>query len=295
MRATDATPAEWEKWRLQVAGDDDEDLSKVFKQVGRSKRSDTRAEWARDWRTRTFCDLALHLIYERHIRGVPSESEEESPIFAEAKASALRNHASRGFFSEADFQSLTVDRFNATWGQQPAFCKDLVEYLFRPTPYLRRIDQLHPRLIVKTEELTLAEWLRYISKAELDSASVHPLVALHTLVETGRPSDPVIKKHVTGLRKLRMQRWADLHERVFTAYGAALRGDPDLDWLGLAESFSSAAGGAFLRSQTRTAGAMAGVDGRVLGNTVVSIVPAFVSIDNEEMETRRLQRPVVLA
>lgn len=147
--------------------------------------------------------------------------------------------------------------------------KDLIAYLFRPGPYIRRLSHLHPRLVEMTQDLTLGDWVRRTAKLELDSVVISPLMSLHTFVETVLPNDPMVRDTV-----YRLERWANLYERVFTAYAAPLREDQsDLNWLGMAEEFSTVAGGAFVRSQTRAIGSDSGVDSDMLGNIVSSCCP----------------------
>jgi hypothetical protein len=295
MGESTATPAAWKTWLSYVSVDESnedelEELPDVFKQVCRQGMMATQVRHAKDWRTRTFCDLALHLIYEHHIRRVPNRRRTDKiRIFANIQASDLAKHAWLGFFEkEDDANAISVDRFNGTWGNQQAFCQDLIAYLFRSAPYMRRLDRLHPRVLALTQELTLGDWVRRTAVMELDSIRVDPLVSLHTFVETVLPQDPDVRGAVHRLRRLRLQRWANLYERVFTAYGALLREDrEDLDWLGLAERFSTIAGGAFVRSQTRTTDSTSGVDGELLGQMVVEMLPSLLTIEPGDIENRR--------
>ncbi len=156
MPRQQVTPADWSKWRHYVSGGENEDLAEVFENVRKQATATTKAKWARDERTRTFCDLALHLLYQHHIRRTPSQMTDEAKIFANVQAAHLAEHAQSGFFKECDFaDSLSVDRFSATWGHQGAFFQDLIAYLFRPEPYLRRVREMHPDLIKMTSDLTL--------------------------------------------------------------------------------------------------------------------------------------------
>jgi hypothetical protein len=291
-----AISPEWAKWLGYVSvDDDDEDLAEVFQKVRLQMRIATQVEWARDWRTRTFCDLALYLLYEQHIRRVPGSRANEITIFANIEPSKLADLADKaGFFKNSeDAGELSAQRFRDTWGNQAAFCEDLLAYLFRPAPYLRRLARLHPALIAATEQLTLGQSVRHTAKTELDSVLTNPLVSLHTFVETVLPKNPYVQDAV---HRLRLQRWADLYEQVFTAYGAPLRADQgELGWLDMAERFSTVAGGSFVRAQTRPGGSDSGADGEMLGQIVVDMLPAMLLIEAGDIESRRLQQPVTVS
>src|SRR4051794_1282024 len=51
--------ADWDAWTSHLAGDEAENLAPVFTHV--------RPDDVGDWRTRAFCELALHLIYKNTI------------------------------------------------------------------------------------------------------------------------------------------------------------------------------------------------------------------------------------
>jgi hypothetical protein len=164
--------------------------------------------------------------------------------------------------------------------------------MFRPAPYLRRLARLHPQLVAAARELTLGEWVRHTAKTELDSVLTNPLVSLHTFIETILPKNPYVQDSVHRLRRLRLQRWAELYEQVFTAYGAPLRADQgELGWLDMAERFSTVAGGSFVRAQTRPTDSDSGADGEMLGQIVIDMLPALLWIEADDINGRRLQDP----
>jgi hypothetical protein len=292
---TDVTD-EWRAWTALVSAGPDEDLAEVFRHVRRRGSDATQMTWARDWRTRTFCDLALHLMHLHHGPDLLADRPEDMRIFPNLQAQALADHAPAYFRDPADADALNVDRFNGTWGTQTAFGQDVLAYLFRPGPYLHRLHALHPRLVAMAGCLTLAEWLRYIGRAELDSVLAHPLVPIHTLVEAVLPHHPGVREWVHRLRVLHLRCWAGLYERIFTAYGVGIRRDrDDLDWLAVAGKFATLAGGALLFGQTRVTDGDSGLVGDELGQLVVELVPALLSIGYADLTTRKLQHPVGLS
>jgi hypothetical protein len=285
-----STPDTWKAWTAEISGDDTEDLADVFRNVRRDKTAATQIKWAQDWRTRAFCDLGLHLLYEHHIRRAAGRRE-DSRIFANIQASDLQTHAQLGFFDAQAAERLNVDRFNSTWGQQSAYCQDLIAYLFRPAPWMHRLSRVHPQLQDMTQELTLGEWVRRAAKMELDYVATSPLVSLHIFIEAVLPQDPDVQSKVHRLRHMRLQQWALLYERVFTAYGVQLRPISDLDWLGVAERFSTLTGGAVLRMQTRgTDWTTSGTDGETFGQMLIEYAPGVLDIDPADIDTRRSVR-----
>ncbi|MCY1137158.1 hypothetical protein OWR29_04045 [Actinoplanes sp. Pm04-4] len=285
MRSVYEGPAGWRKWQEYLAGDDHEDLAEVFTRVRRRGTDGTRMRWSRDWRTRTFCDLGLYLLYRHTLNHTAGVEPMEMRIFARLQASALADLAAVLIEDPSEAEAMTVQRFNDTWGQQSGYCEDLVCYLFRPGPYMRRLSRLHPELLAMTHRLTLGEWVRQSAVKELNSAVADPLIAMHTLVEAVLPATPLVRSLVSRLRRARLRKWAQLYEDGFAAFGVQPRAD--LDWLDIAERFSTIAGGAFLRAQTRIDQQEPATDGEMLGQLVIEVLPALCAIEAGEIGARR--------
>jgi hypothetical protein len=180
-----------------------------------------------------------------------------------------------------------VDRFTGTWGNQQAFGQDLIAYFFRSAPHLRRLDHLHPQLLELTHELTLGDWVFQAGRMEMNSIKASPLIPLHNLMASAQEGNPVVVAGVHRLRLLRLRRWARLYEQVFPAYGAPLRDRPDVDWMAVAERFSTIANGVFTRAQTRPGGWTADIDGEFLAQMVVDQLPSLMKIDWGDISSRR--------
>jgi hypothetical protein len=273
------TPFEvWRAWQCYLAGDDGEDLAEVFTRVRLRGSDATRMRWARDWRTRAFCDLGLHLLYQQ-ILGRTS-----NPL-VRLQASRLAEAAATMVENPDDAGALSVQRFIDTWRQQSAYCDDLIAYLFRPAPYLRRLTVLHPEIEELSYGLPLGEWIRQSAVREIRCAAADPLVIMHTVVESLMPSAPMVRDRLHRLRRARLQMWAGLYEKVLSSYG--LRPREYVDWLSIAEQFSTIAGGAFLRAQTRSDDIERSVDGETLGQIIIEILPSLLEIRPDEIPTRR--------
>jgi hypothetical protein len=186
-------------------------------------------------------------------------------IFARLQASTLTEMAPSLIEDPAGAEAITGQRFNDTWGQQSGYC-DLISYLFRPVPYMRRLSRLHPELLAMTHRLPLGEWIGQSAVKELNSAVADPLIAMHTLVEAVLPATPQVRMLVSRLRRARLGKWAGFSEEAFTAFGVRPRAE--LDWLDIAERFSTIA---FLRAQTRTDEREPVTDGEMLGQLVIEI------------------------
>jgi hypothetical protein len=275
----------WRKWEEYLAGDDHEDLADVFSRVRRRGTDGTRIRWSQDWRTRTFCDLGLYLLYQHTLSHAAGVEPAGMRIFARLQASTLTDLAAVLIENPSEAEAMTVQRFNDTWGKQSSYCEDLVSYLFRPAPYMRRLSRLHPELLAMTHRLPLDEWIRQSAVKELNSAVADPLIAMHTLVEAVVPTTPLVRSLVSKLRRARLRKWARLYEDAFSAFGVRPRAE--LDWLDIAERFSTIAGGAFLRAQTRVDQRESVTDGEMLGQLVIEILPALCAIEREEIGERR--------
>lgn len=208
----------WRGWQEYLAGAEGENLAEVFSRVRVTGTDATQMRWARDWRTRAFCDLGLCLLYQHTMDRPTTMDPPVARIFARLQASTLTDTAAVLVEDPARAEALSVQRFNDTWGRQPAYCEELVSYLFRTGPYLRRLSRLHPDLLKMAHRMPLGECIRQSAVKELRSATADPLVAMHTLVEANLPSTTTVRQYVNRLRRARLQEWARLYELAFTAF-----------------------------------------------------------------------------
>jgi hypothetical protein len=242
--------ADWNTWEFHLAGDESEDLARVFNYVRPGDAEPERAAWARDWRTRTFCSLALHLLYENTI-----DLAEEGPIgcagisWPALHEKELERHADRMIQNPQTVAALGEDRWRATWRARDEFMHDVLAYLFRPGPYARRIRAVQSRLIgIMRERPLLGEFIRKGVSLELRSNLNDPLVALQTSVQAMFPNHSDVRRHLQALDGNPLRLWAQLYSVVFPAYGLTLQ--PGKSWFELAYILTTVADGVLLRSRS---------------------------------------------
>lgn len=299
MPKFEAVSPSWTDWQDGVSVDagnkgELDELPGIFTHVRLQGMTSTQETWAKDPRTRTFCDLALHLLYEHYIRRqAPGAEGCGLRVFANIRPQDLADHAQQsGFFTEHDADSLNVHRFSDTWGNQRAFCEDLIAYVFRTAPYIRRFERMRPQYYALTRELPLGEWMRRTAQLEVESLLSHPLISLHTLVEAMLPQDRRVGDASRKLHSNRLHRWALLYEQVFTAYGAPLRDPARHSWLTVAEQIATIAVGAFVRAQTQPSDTAPGLASELIGQIAGGMMPSLLDIEAGDIETRQLQHPV---
>ena len=214
---------EWDDWQSYLAGDEGEDLLECLSRVRLGAVGEARVEWANDERTRDFCDLGLHLIYGRHGRRDASASLGESRLFRSLRPDDLVNYAAIMIRGQARAERLTKDRWQRTWGNQGAFSKELIAYLYRPNLTRRRIEKMRLPVVEMARHLPLGEVIRRGTMAELQSACSYYPLGLAVIIESTLHTHPDIRPCVISDRELRAELWAGLYERMCSVYGVQRR------------------------------------------------------------------------
>jgi hypothetical protein len=253
-----------------------------------------RREWARRPSTRQFLDLGLHLLFERHFHGGSSVAAgSQNELFPCLKPDDVVNHASAVIRDPAEAESLNKDLWTRTWSHKTNYIEDLIAYLFRPGPYVRRINESQSVLAdLATPGITLGELVRVGVRAELESNLNDPLVALQTFVQTALPTRSDIQDYARTLDDNSIQLWERLYERVLTAFGLQLRAGHT--WRDLATTFTVSADGALVRSRVRADNSLEALSSGedVLAVVIRGTIPLFLDIEADEVEGRRLNRRI---
>ena len=240
--------ASWTAWQDRLAGEPDEDLSTVFTKVRIARLPSTQASWANDWRTRAFCDLGLHLIHEHQVNAGAEGSFSEVRIFRNLGPEELMNHAARMFADPRQAAQLDRQRWTDTWGHQSAFTHDLMAYLFRVGPSMRRIREVHDSLVVLVEDLPFEELVRSGAALELQSSLADPIIGLQTFMQAALSNHALVRSHVRKLEEQMLDSWAAVYQALAGAYGLKLR--DNLTWRDVAELFTTVIEGTLLRART---------------------------------------------
>jgi hypothetical protein len=281
----------WDAWTEQLAGDPDEDLSEVLTKVKVHTRRITQVKWSKDWRTKAFCDLALHLLYQHHLthHSISSLSD-ELRIFRNLGPEDLMRHASRMIPDADAAEKLDRQRWLDTWRFQAAFLEDLIAYLFRPGVVLRRVRDVHHALVALAPALTLGELIREGTAAELQSTLENPTVGLQTFIQAALPRQPRIQEAVHAIETVALQEWADLYAAVFPAYGLQLR--PGVSWLDMSTLFDTIIEGVLLKARTHEQVPCLSNGENVLAAGIFTLLPTLCDIKAEGIESLTIRTPI---
>lgn len=284
MTGKPASRAEWSSWEAHLAGDGPEDLAEAFTHV---RSGDP--EIARDRRTRMFGDLALHLLYENTI-----ELDREGPVECVGSSwppiggNALERHAAAVMSDPEAAAALTAARWSETWETRDAFMQDVLAYLFRPGPYVRRIRSVQSRLVgMMASRPPLGPFVREAVGLEIKSNLDDPVVALQTSVQAVFPSHADVRRYLHRLDGDPLRLWARLYAVVFPAYGLEPR--TGRTWFDLAYLFTTVADGVLLRARSHGAPERLrdGVD--VLSAVVLGMVPDLFGVAPANVENLPLR------
>ena len=292
----EALRAEWKRWRVRLHGDqveDDEtrvgelkeDLSSVLIRVRPGKLESTRKEWSTEWRTITFCDLGLHLLYRHHVGRSDSESlGEDTKLFRNLGPEALQKHASVVLHNQSAVKQLNRDRWTSTWSHQGPYLDDLIAYLFRPGPHQRRLDEVQPHLIEMAKTTPLGQFIRQGADAELRSVLDDPLAGLIAFVQSALPGHPAIRTYVRRLDETLLTNWAKLYAQLFPMYGMELRSG--VQWRDVAELFTTTAEGAQIRVRAREGIPRLTTGDDIFAASILAMLPGLFTIEPGEIAGR---------
>jgi hypothetical protein len=284
----------YEHFKALLTGEQSEDLADVFQHVRVQATPAKQAEWARKDTTREFCVLGLHLLYERHFHGVASvEAHSRGALFPNLRPEDIADHACKVIRDSKQADQLSRQKWADTWGYQSRYVRDIIAYLFRPGPYVVRIQESQRNLTrMLTSGMPLGKLVRAGVRAEVESNLDDPLAALQTFVQTALPTRPEIQEHARRLDEETIRLWAPLYEKIFPAYGLELR--DGLHWTDLARTFTAVADGVLVRARIRDNKTLDEIStgDDVLSTVILGLIPSMFRIDARDVEARELRRPI---
>jgi hypothetical protein len=274
--------AEWADWDFRLRGGRSEDVFQVFAHV--RPGAPDREEWIKDWRTRTFAGLGLHLLHRKTVgfsgdRPIVLDSE---PCMANWGRD-LQLYAARVIADRADADALTEQRWNETWSSADDFLSDCFAYLFRSEPYVRRIRDVQRRLIeIMQTRPPLGAFVREGVALEIKSLLADPLAGLQTAVQATFPNHRDIRQYLERLDGNPIKLWAGLYAFILPSYGLRLR--PSTGWFDVAYIFTTVADGVLLRTRShdRWERLTGGAD--VLSAVILGMMPNLFVIDRESVD-----------
>ncbi|MGW0763514.1 hypothetical protein ACWD1Y_44875 [Streptomyces sp. NPDC002814] len=187
-------------------------------------------------------------------------------------------------------ESLNRQRYVDTWAHHHSYIMDLIAYIFRSTPTLRRVKRMTNESALAAAELPLAELIRAGAQAEIASTLDDPVVTLQTFLQAALPRQPKIQEAVRRIEQEMISEWALLYEALLAGYGLTLR--PGVTARDVAELFDTMIEGVLLRACSAGAVPTTSSGQDVLTTSILVILPAMCDVSPAELEHRELQHPV---
>lgn len=295
MDPTTSRHLEYEQFCDRVAGDPDEDFSKVITHARLQATPKTRITWANRVETRTFILLALDVLHRSYFREEAPRSPDSSEIvFPGVGPERLVAHASEVIQDPDDAARLSSQLWRDIWSNQPNFNKDLFAFLFRPAPHVARTEACQHKLLdlIADGPPRLGTLVRQGVEAELKAILDDPLADLQAFAEASFPRNSEVQKHSQRLDAVVLDAWTSFYRTVLPAYGLAqpVRGD----WSDLGLAFTSVAEGVLQRARKRPDHwyeVMSDGDG-VLAATIISIIAYRFDVAPGLIENAELQHPL---
>jgi hypothetical protein len=262
----------------------DDDLSEILTNVRVNRLPATRKQWANSWQTRAFLHLGLRLLYEHHSQEGESVSQGEGlHLWGTLTPENLANLAQRTITDPARADALSVVRWKETWGHRGAYSEDLIAYLFRPAPYLRRLEDLRPAMVIDPNQ-SVADFVRAVADAEFSTTLSDPLISMHTWLQAAMPTHPLIRQHVLRLEQTMLHIWSNVYEQSFPMFGLTPR--PGVTWDDVAQLFSTLTEGVLLRSRTHGSHPLLSNGDTLLSRGALAIICGVFDVSMEELERR---------
>ncbi|MET8982607.1 hypothetical protein ABZX85_44220 [Streptomyces sp. NPDC004539] len=282
----------WDEWVAHWAGDEDEDLSLVFRQVRVQRTAKTQQSWAKDPLTRAFCNLGAYSLYEHHLNGgLPSADVPELRLFPNMGGEHLMKLAPKVITDDQGLSdSLNRQRFADTWAHHHSYISDLIAYMFRSAPTLRRVRMMAAEFVRAANDLPLGELIRVAAASEIESTLGDPIIALQTFFQAALPRQPQIQESVRRIEQEMINEWAKLYAVILSGYGLTLR--PGVTSRDVAELFDTMTEGILLRARSSGIVPKTSIGQDILTSSILLMLPAMCDVPPEELERRRLQQPL---
>ncbi|MFD4879000.1 hypothetical protein ACFWOB_37370 [Streptomyces sp. NPDC058420] len=281
----------WNDWVAHWAGEEDEDLSLVFRQVRVQRTAKTQQHWARDPITRAFCDLGAYSLYEHHLAGgLRSADVPEMRLFPNMGGEHLMKLAPKVIPDAWLADSLNRQRYADTWAHHDSYISDLIAYMFRSAPTLRRVKKMTAAFAQAANDLSLGELVRAAAEAEIESTLSDPIIALQTFFQAVLPRQPKIQEAVRRIEREMINEWANLYAVVLSGYGLTLR--PGITAHDVAELFDTVIEGVLLRARSSGSVPETTIGQDVLTASILLMLPAMCDVPPEELDRRRLRQPL---
>ncbi|MEV7842616.1 hypothetical protein AB0O50_01430 [Streptomyces cyaneofuscatus] len=187
-------------------------------------------------------------------------------------------------------ESLSKQRYVDTWAHHHSYITDLIAYIFRSAPTLRRVKAMVGEFGRAAVDLPFGELIRVAAQAEIESALNDPILTLQGYLQAALPRQPKIQAAVRQIEQEMLTEWAVLYETVLTGYGLPLR--PGVTGRDVAELFDTMIEGVLLRA--RSGGSVPETsNGQDLFTAfLLAMLPALCNVSPEELDRRELQHPL---
>lgn len=253
-----------------------EDLAPVLTRIGSGKRAPARRRLANDPDTRKFLELGLSLLMDDWIRhtGPGFDQGFHSRLFESLSHERVLQRAIELYPSHS--RSLTPASFRNRWARNAHYIDDLVSFLFRPGPIHAHVDKMSGAAedLISGEQPAFPDLIRRLTAAVSDAQATDPQFGLIAIIQAALPSHPKVREARLTQLRVTLPRWAELYQRIGTAYGLELL--PGITWLDMAELFSLVTGGVLPRTRIYANEPTLSSEGSSFAGAIIAMLPALI-------------------
>jgi hypothetical protein len=269
-----------ELWPGGALGEVDDDLSGVLRNVRVNRLPATRDAWANAWQTRAFLILGLRILDDHH-RDSGTEGAGIN-LWGKLTPENLANRAQQTLSSTEAADALSVTRWKETWGHRGAYTEDLIAYLFRTGPSVRRLTLLGDAMAI-APGMSLGAFMRAACHAEYRSAAENPLQTLSYWLQAAMPAHAQISRLAVNLETTTLPLRAGIYRRIFGAYGFT---EPDgVTWEDIAETALALLKGVSIYGRVRGRHPEFSNGDPALISGVLTLVQGWFGITRAELDT----------
>jgi hypothetical protein len=259
---------------IDVAGEQQEDLSSVLSNIGWGRLAATRAKLANTPGTRDFLEIGLSLLQDDLLehRGPDFDQGDRSRLFEALSRERILARAAE--LDPEKRKLLTVNMFRHRWDRKDRYTEDLISYLFRLGPQRERLKEMESAALALLPRVSLKELVQLLAAAEVDTILVDPIFNVQTIIQAALPNHPRVRQFSQAQYEMLLTGWAKLYEQVAVAYGLQLK--PGYTWSDVALLFNAVVEGALVRARIDRSEAVLSNGERVLAGAIVAMLPSLM-------------------
>lgn len=201
-------------------------------------------------KVRWFLEAGVRELLERFTNYAAEEATPYSPVNdflgTLSGADVMRHYKQLAREHQIDVGNANVAQFNKYWDFRGAYHRDLLQYVFRLSTFEHRMDDINAAL-PEFMQMPFGDLVAGLAVAESNLVTNLPELQLQMTFQAAFPNDPRIRELSHRVYAYERDAWAEIYEKVASAYGFSLQAGLNIGWTDLAVMFSVIVEGAGLR------------------------------------------------